>query len=214
MKRILPVAATVVALIACGVVHGLWTDRWVARPDPADAAARFDALPLTLGDWQGEALTVSPRELQGLSGYLARSYVHRQTGEAVTVALMCGRPRLVSVHSPDVCYAGDGYAVADPSKFSPAGLPEPAEFWTTDMVRTRAAEQSRLRVFFAWTASGAWEAPDAARVTYAGTPVLYKLYLLRDLPPGSAPLADDPCLDLFKRLQPELRHCLFAAPSP
>ena len=90
---------------------------------------------------------------------------------------------------------------------------EAAEFWTTDMVRTRAAEQTRLRVFYAWTAAGPWAAPDAPRVTFAGVPVLYKLYLLRDLPGGDTPLADDPCLDFFKRLQPELRNGLFSAPS-
>jgi hypothetical protein len=215
MTRILPIATAVVTLIACGVVHGLWTDRWVAKPDPAAAASRFDDLPMTIGAWEGETLHASPRELQALSGYLARRYVNRDTGDAVTVALMCGRPRVVSIHTPDVCYAGSGYEVAAPSRFSASGLPEGADFWTTDMVRTRAAEQTRLRIFYAWTAAGAWEAPDTPRVAFAGIPVLYKLYLLRDLPAGgSAPLADDPCLDFFKRLQPELRRCLFPEPSP
>jgi hypothetical protein len=210
MTRILPIATAVVALIACGVVHGLWTDRWVAKSDPEAAAGRFDGLPLTIGPWEGEALPVSPRELQGLAGYLARRYVNRETGDAVTVALMCGRPRVVSIHTPDACYAGNGYAVAEPSRFSPSGLPETADFWTTDMVRTRAAEQARLRIFYAWTAGGEWEAPDTPRVAFAGVPVLYKLYLLRDLPAnGGTALADDPCLEFFKRLQPELRNCLF-----
>jgi hypothetical protein len=214
MTRILPVAAVVVALIACGVVHGLWTDRWVARPDPAAAAARFDGLPLTVGDWQGEALEVSPRELQGLSGLVERRYVNRDTGDAVTVALMCGRPRAVSVHSPDVCYAASGFQVTAPARVSPAGLAAPAEFWTTEMVRTRAAEQTRLRVFYAWNAASDWVAPDNPRVAFAGAATLYKLYLLRDLPAGNVPAADDPCLDFFKRLQPELQKCLFPAASP
>jgi hypothetical protein len=212
MTRILPIAAAVVALIAGGVVHGLWTDRWTAKPDPGAAAGRFDGLPTTIGDWEGEALEVSPRELDGLSGYLARRYVNRDTGDAVTLALMCGRPRVVSVHSPDVCYAANGYEVTAPSRYGPSDLPAPASFWMTEMVRTRAAEQTRLRVFFAWSATGAWEAPDNPRVAFAGVPVLYKLYLLRDLPAGNAPLADDPCLDFFKRLQPELQKCLFPAP--
>jgi hypothetical protein len=214
MTRILPVATVVVALIACGVVHGLWTDRWVAKLDPASAAARFDGLPLALGDWQGEALEVSPRELDGLSGYLARRYVNRDTGDAVTVALMCGRPRTVSIHTPDACYAASGYEVTAPVRVSPDGLTSPAALWMTEMVRTRAAEQTRQRIFYAWDAGGDWEAPDNPRVAFAGAAALYKLYLLRDLPAGGAPVADDPCLDLFKRLQPELRQCLFPATSP
>ena len=212
MTRILPIATGVVALIACGVVHGLWTDRWSVKPDAAAAAARVDDLPLTLGDWQGEALPVSAREMQGLAGYVARRYVNRSTGDAVTLALMSGRPRVVSIHTPDVCYAGSGYEVAEPGKFGPQGLAEPAEFWTTDMLRNRAAEQSRLRVFYAWSDGGAWQAPDTPRVAFAGVNVLYKLYLLRDLPAGNAPLADDPCLDFFRLLQPELRKCLAPAP--
>src|SRR6516164_3309394 len=168
MTRILPIATGLVALIACGVVHGLWTDRWLPKPDPAAAAARFDGLPMTVGNWEGEALEVSPRELQGLSGYLARRYVNRDTGDVVTLALMCGRPRVVSVHSPDVCYAASGYEVTAPTKLSPAGLAAPAELWTTEMVRTRAAEQTRLRVFYAWNATGEWQAPDNQRVAYAG----------------------------------------------
>jgi hypothetical protein len=210
MTRILPMLTAVAILAAGGVVHGLWTDRWSAQPDAVAAAARMDALPLTVGDWEGEALPVSSRELQGLGGYVARRYVNRAAGDVVTLALMCGRPRAVSIHSPDVCYAGSGYEVAEPARFAPGGLAEPAEFWTTDMVRTHAADQSRLRVFYAWAASGAWQAPDTPRVAFAGSPVLYKLYLLRDLPAGSAPLAEDPCLDFFKVMQPELRRCLTA----
>ena len=212
MTRILPIATGLVALIACGVVHGLWTDRWLPKPDPAAAAARFEGLPMTVGAWEGEALEVSPRELQGLSGYLARRYVNHDTGDAVTLALMCGRPRVVSVHSPDVCYAASGYEVTAPSRYSPSDLSPPASFWMTEMVRTRAAEETRLRVFFTWSADGAWEASDNPRLAFAATPVLYKLYLLRDLPAGSAPLTDDPCLDFFKQLQPELQKCLFPVP--
>jgi Protein of unknown function (DUF3485) len=213
MMRVLPLLTALAALAASGVVHGLWTDRWSEKPDPAVAASRFDNVPLTIGNWEGEALTVPPRDLQGLSGYLARRYVNRDSGDAVTVALMCGRPRIVSIHSPEVCYAGSGYAVTTPTRYGSPASPEAAEFWTTDMVRTRAAEQTRLRVFYAWTAAGPWEAPDVPRVTFAGVSVLYKLYLMRDIPGEKSPLEDDPCLEFFEHLQPELRRCLFAAPS-
>jgi hypothetical protein len=214
MMRILPIATAVVALVVCGVVHGLWTDRWVEKTDPDTIAARFETLPLQIGDWEGKTVEVSPREMQGLSGYLVRRYEHRLTHDVVTVALMCGRPRIVSIHTPDVCYAASGYEVAAPEKFTARDLSEPAEFWTSEMVRTRAAEQSRLRIFYAWTATGEWAAADTPRVTYAGTPVLFKLYLLRELPAGNAPLADDPCQDFFRKLQPELRRCLFSASPP
>ena len=99
-RYLLPVATSVALLVACGLVHGFWTDRWEPAPDPAAVAARFDALATDLGDWQGEALPVGPRETRGLSGYLVRRYVNRRTGDAVTVALMSGPPRVVSIHTP------------------------------------------------------------------------------------------------------------------
>jgi hypothetical protein len=213
MTRILPAASAVVALVACGLVHGLWTDRWEPAADGTAAVARFDGLPLSAGDWHGEGVPASVRETQGLSGYLARRYVNSQTGEAVTLALMCGPPRVVSIHTPDACYASSGYEVATPGKVAAPGSAPPAEFWTTEMVRTRAAEQTRLRIFYAWNATGAWVASDNPRVDYAGTRGLCKLYLLRELPSARAALADDPCLDLFERLQPELQKCLFPTAS-
>ena len=146
MTRTLLAALALLVLLVSGVVHGLWTDRWVPKPDPAAAAARFDRLPLAIGDWEGEALEVSPRELQGLSGYLARRYVNRDTGDVVTLALMCGRPRVVSVHSPDVCYAASGYEVTAPGRYSPSGLPGRASFWMTEMLRTRADDARAVGV--------------------------------------------------------------------
>src|SRR5947209_18409507 len=104
MARICPFLTAVAALVACGVVHGLWTDRWARAPEPAAAAARLDALPLTLGDWDGEALPVEPGSLGAVSGYLYRQYVNRRNGDEVSVFLVCGRPGPVAIHTPDVCY--------------------------------------------------------------------------------------------------------------
>jgi hypothetical protein len=212
--RILPILATIAVLIGCGIVHGLWTDRWTRPAEPEAITSRFERLPTAVGDWQGNDLPVSPRELQGLSGYLVRRYVHQQTGEAVTVALMSGRPRVVAIHTPDACYGASGFDVSLPTRHTPADLPEPAEFWTTDMVRTRAAEQTQLRIFYAWNAAGTWAASDNPRFTFAGRPLLYKLYLLRDLPLAGTSLDNDPCLELMKHLQPELKKCLFPENAP
>lgn len=205
-KHLLPIATAILLLVAAGVVHGVWTDRWQPAPDPTEVAARFDTLPRTVGDWQGESVEVNARDLHGLTGYLLRRYVHRPTGDAVTVALMSGPPRVVSIHTPDACYAGSGFTVSTPAKHAVAGLPEPADFWTAEMVRTRQAEQLRLRIFYGWSNGGPWTAADTPRVTFAGTPTLYKLYLIRELSTlGSAPRDDDACLRLFAQLQPELQ---------
>ena len=38
MFRRIPVVVAVMAVIACGIVHGFWTDRWVKGAEPTAAA--------------------------------------------------------------------------------------------------------------------------------------------------------------------------------
>src|SRR5439155_15060608 len=105
MRRLLPVAAAVVVLLFSGLVHGVWTDRWAEARELNEAVARLNDVPLKIGDWEGEALPGKGRASGGLAGALARRYVHRPSGKAVTIFLGCGRPRFVAIHTPDVCYA-------------------------------------------------------------------------------------------------------------
>ena len=48
MLRYFPVLVACVAVIACGVVHGFWTDRWVKGAEPTQAA---DGYILAELDW-------------------------------------------------------------------------------------------------------------------------------------------------------------------
>src|SRR6516225_943605 len=88
-------------LVATGVVHGLWTDRWKPSADLERAVARLDSVPMTIGDWQATSLELPADEVQGaqLGGYLMRRYMNRFTGQQVLVVLMCGRPGPVGVHT-------------------------------------------------------------------------------------------------------------------
>src|SRR5262245_29906799 len=111
MARLLP-PLTVLAVVAfSGAVHGVWTNRWAGSDGLAQAAARLEQVPLTLGDWDGRPLEVNPREaaLTEAAGYVHRQYVNRRTGSVVSVALLCGRAGPISVHTPEVCYAGAGF---------------------------------------------------------------------------------------------------------
>src|SRR5207237_3836187 len=92
MLRYLPSGLGVVALIACGIVHGVWTDRWARAADTNGLAAKLRDLPLSVGDWHGENLEGDTRGLGPIAGFLQRRYVNERTGAVVTVALVCGRP--------------------------------------------------------------------------------------------------------------------------
>jgi len=209
--RILHIATVCAVMITSGIVYGLWIDRWSPSPEPRAAAARLADLPMAIGEWQGETLPFEegPR---GTVGCLARRYRNQVSGATVSVLLVCGRPGPVSVHTPDVCYSGAGYdPTAPPTRYTmPRGsVAGPAEFWTADLQEVGAAVPARLRIYWGWSATGSWTAPDNPRLAFARFPALYKLYVLRDGTGGSGRQDADPCTAFLPRLLAELDQCLF-----
>jgi hypothetical protein len=211
MLRILLPVVGISAVVATGAVHGLWTDRWGLAEEPATAPARLEQIPLSLPDWEGQTIDSGKINLDGATGCLHRHYVHHRTGKEVTVFLVCGRPGPVSIHTPDVCYAGSGYEVLSQTKYAPTlGPTAPgAEFHTGQFRQRRAADQTYLRIFWAWSATGDWSAPNDPRFAFARYPALFKLYLIRELTVPDEPLEDDPSVELMRQLLPEMRRALF-----
>jgi hypothetical protein len=210
MKRFFPAATACVLVIVCGVVHGFWTDRWAAPVETAAAAARMEQLPMDLGDWSGQIVEDKNPTAGGTAGSIQRRYVNRKTGEAVNIYLVCGRPGPVATHTPEVCYAAGGYEVGAKSK---ADLYDGAAFWTADAVRRKATEESRIRLYWGWTAGAGWYAPDDARIAFHRAPVLFKLYVQRELAAAAPPVADEPCAAFLRVLLPALDRTLFTAES-
>jgi hypothetical protein len=210
MKRYLPAAVACLLVLVCGVVHGFWTDRWRPPAETAAAAARMADLPLRLGDWDGQDLELKGTQPGGTAGALERKYVNRRTGEALTIYLVCGRPGPVAIHTPDVCYGSSGYEIGPRSK---AGPRDGGEFWTADASRSTATDETRLRVYWAWNAGGGWSAPDDARLAFVRAPVLYKLYVQRELTGEGRAAQEEPCLAFLRVLLPELDRALFAPGS-
>jgi hypothetical protein len=171
-------------------------------------------VPLEVGDWQAEPLAFNERETEAISGRLYRRYVNRLSGSVVTVALVSGLPGPVSIHTPDVCYKANGFKVASPIKYRYAGgLGVPAaEFLTADLQKIQAADAIHQRIFWSWTTNGTWSVPDNPRWQFAAEPVLYKLYLVREMSAADEPLEEDPCIDLMRRLLPQLHGVLFTGP--
>src|SRR5947209_7996825 len=113
MLRILPVVVAVAVVVAAGLVHGFWTDRWGVGEAVAEAAASLDRVPRSVGDWQAEPLDSDQGSVPGVAGQLYLRYVNRKTGDSVSIALVCGRPGPVCIHTPDVCYAAIGHTVRE-----------------------------------------------------------------------------------------------------
>ena len=64
-----------------------------------------------------------------------------------SVLLVCGRPGPVSVHTPDVCYAGVGYAMENPPVlYQPPSATPSGEFWMADFVQQKSTIPTHLRM--------------------------------------------------------------------
>jgi hypothetical protein len=196
-------------LIVCGLLHGRWTDRWRPSAEPAKAAAHLRDVAMILGEWEGQDIEVKPSSVDAtLAGSLQRRYVNQRTGHSVLVALVCGRHGPVSIHTPDVCYDASGFQVGSRSRVT---APEKmGEFWCADAVRTRVTDETRLRIFWSWNHGHGWNASEDARIQFARQPVLFKLYVIRDLAALNEKPADDPTLGFMEVFLPELDRALFA----
>jgi hypothetical protein len=202
-------ATTVVGLT--GLAHGLRTGRWQTSRAVESAVAGLSRVPMDVGDWKGEAVEVEAHAFAhvGADGFLVRRYQNRLTGRTLSVMLVGGLPGPISVHSPDVCYSGAGYeVVAPPGRVAvAAGAGESAEFLTGKFRKTNAVVPSQLRIFWAWHApGGGWSAPDNPRWTFARSPALFKLYVIREMASPDERPEDDPALEFLRQLLPRLEN--------
>jgi hypothetical protein len=207
MRRNLPVLIALAMLLLAGLVHGVWTDRW-GRPDEPPDFGRLQDVPSTLGEWRGETVEADKNDLDlaHITSTWMRRYTHGGRGDVVTVLLMSGRAGPLSVHTPEACYRGAGFQLlGDRHKYRQLleGKP-PAEFWTARFRKASPTGPLQLRIFWSWKATGPWSAPQVPRLSFARVPVLYKLYVVRETATASDLLEEDPCMDLMRKLLPEM----------
>ena len=103
MRRSCFLTACAVTLITVhGLVHGWWSGRWSEADDPQVAARRLAALPMNLGEWTGEAMSLDAKHqaLGEIRGYVLRRYVHRRNKAVVSMLLVWGRGGPIAAHTP------------------------------------------------------------------------------------------------------------------
>jgi hypothetical protein len=216
MTRWLFAGIAALVLVATGIVHGFWTDRWSTSVDLQDHALLLDKVPMTIEDWEGEEIEVKPGQAgPGVTGCIQRRYVNRRLGSTVVLALVNGRPGPVGTHTPEVCYGASGYLVGQRSEVQvPLDTKgRSAQFWTSDAERKKATEETKLRLFWAWNGGQGWVASKDARHEFSRFryPLLHKLYVLRDIS-GTEEKSrgqDEPCLLFLRALLPKLDEVLF-----
>jgi hypothetical protein len=212
MTRHVALGTLLVAVLGSGAIAGLWGGRWGSSASVRQAAARLEQVPLPLGaNWDVQEDALSDREVAvaELDGYLYRHYLHRRSGARVTALLVCGRPGPVSVHTPEVCYAGAGYVQTSAERTHEVEAGPAHQFQVRDFRLGNVATPTMLRVFMTWGYKGQWSVPARPRWAFADKPYLYKLYVIRSLVRPHEPLERDPAVDLIKELMPVLQESLF-----
>lgn len=197
-------------MAATTLVHGRWTGRWDAAV--TGPLRELQSMQSNVGDWTGKPIQLEEdtRLMAGASDEWGMNFA-RTGGDNVSALLLAGRPGPLAAHTPDVCYPSSGYEmVASPELIR----------WTIDgrEVQMRRAAfrkpgspaNAAVIVHWAWNDGTGWLAPDYPRVHFAGSRILYKLYLTHQ---GSATVEGNPpnpSEQLARDLLPHIERKLFA----
>jgi hypothetical protein len=202
-------------LLSVGFVHGLWTDRWISRT--SQKILEMEKLPLIVGAWEGKPVHQDADEqvFPDPGTFLMRRYVNHNDGTAASVMLTRGRPGPMAIrHLPTECYPSSGYQlVGQPKRFlSPSPDNKvPDQFWVATFKKGADDFPVSVRVYWSWSATGLWQAPDRPRVTFARHWMLYKLYVVQNIRDENEESEGAPVHDLIKELTSAMRSSIFSS---
>jgi hypothetical protein len=204
-----PIIAACLLVVATTVVQGRWTDRWSGRNVGEELRERSAALeknfPKEFGSWEFvQELESDPKELQraGAVGHVSRLYRDTETNAKVSAFVVCATPHDASGHTPDRCYPGAGFEIAESEhrESIPLTTGRSAETFTGTFRKTGQT----LRVFWTYGGDGRWIAPQIARIELAGRGAIYKLYAIIDETRLGDGQAKSICADFLSALLPEI----------
>ena len=209
MPRWLVIVLAVAGLVAAAVVEGTRSNRWGTSDDVRAAAAKLGRVPAAFGDWTGEDVPMDDKVLKvaEAAGYVQRVYTNRTDKTRVTVLILCGPSGPIGAHTPEVCYAGNGFEMSGEARrqtVAPPGLPA-ATYWSARF--DKKGQSDGLRVCWMWGVGGDWEASANPRLGLHA--VLYKMYVVHS-ESGSPPAARDPVHEFLMDFVPEVKKALTA----
>lgn len=213
MQKTSAACIAMIFVVASGVVQRRWAE---SGDSLRQAVARLENVPDVVGDWKvKQELTIPDRQLAigEIDGYLSRTYVNETDGKSVNVIIVCGRAGPISVHTPDICFEGQGMrSLRDQEKtdIRAEGSRLIGEFWHCDFANPNAPSSTGVGTFWTWSAGGSWSAPTYPRLEFAGKPYLYKMYVTHALGGQGDPSSQgDPTRDFIAEWIPAVRDVLF-----
>lgn len=201
-------------ILAGAAVHGAITQRWsIFEPDSA-RSARMHALKIKMPDLLVQEIE-NDVPLKERSIATSRRYQAEDQTFSAAVSIISGVPGAVSTHTPDVCYTASGYRLIGAIKRETVKLSEGnATYFVADFEKKRESGVERLRIRWAWTTTGTWEAPDRARFHYMKANELFKLYIATPIAETDGqPAADSAAITRFVRTAFEQYASTFRGPT-
>jgi hypothetical protein len=214
VSKVLPPILALSLVIASGLFQGRWSGRWSHSDEIEKRLAALARVPRSFGDWESQDTVIDARtrRVAGLDGYLARRYHNRRDGSEVSVLLVSGRPGPISVHTPEICFPGNGFEQASETALrsvKAAGDATPDAFFAVNFQKSDGVLPEKLRVLYSWSPGGdRWTAPANPRLRFAGVAALYKLYVTWLVSGDVMPGRDDPATAFTGEFLPVLRKAL------
>jgi uncharacterized protein DUF3485 len=211
-------ALILVGTIWIGWIHGQLTDRWGTRPNVNEAATRLrQPIPKEIGAWrllQETQFQPEIVEMLQCPAHINCVYEHQQSGDIATVAVIVGPPGPVAVHTPEICYSSRDFAIQGERRaISVKDTDQQTHSLWELSLKSRMPSGDALRVVYAWSPGGNWEASSHPRFAYGGLPYLYKLQVSVTTNDKSGPSEFDPCQDFLGNFLSQLQSHLVGAAS-
>ena len=208
-----PILVSLALVLAMGVVHGIYTDRWGRSAQLEEALAALPRVPMNFGGWVGEEhRAIDPRvmEIGEIQGAVVRRYHNTRTGETVSLLIVCGRGGPISVHTPDVCYEGAGYRQLAPEEPKELTVGQgPSDTFNVARFGKPGVVPMQMEIYWGWSVDGrTWQAPRIPRASLARSRALYKMYITREFAPGSPAESAETCEAFLREALPALRQAL------
>ena len=224
-KQLIPCIVALVIIVGSGYVHGVTSFRWTAERELKVSEDKLAKVPLEIESgvdaagnkvyWKGLESKLDERQMKigQIRASVSRRYTNSQTGQSVTILLLSGRPGPLSVHTPEVCYAGSGYKMQSDRKQETITYEgSQANFWSIRVAKEDPLQPGELNIVYGWFANGKWSAPENdARFSFAEFPVLYKLYTIREdtrTSTGRSVDTSDPSVKFLQDFLPVLQKIL------
>jgi hypothetical protein len=202
-------AVAIAGLAAAALVEGSLTGRWGASADLRAASAKLDGVPKAFGDWTSDESPIADKVLQvaEATGHVSRVYRHSKNRAELSVLLLCGPSGPIGAHTPEVCYAGNGFARTGSADKKVLALPggATASYWSARFEKAADPGAAPLRVCWMWGTGGDWEAATNPRLGLRSA--LYKLYVVRSEPQPTVG-ETDPVTEFLTAFLPEVKKAI------